>query len=159
MTDHSFNKEKMKEYQALVAPRIAKTHVEAGHIVTDSKYDISCHTCGFVFNIDMFYNQQFGYTIQIHVLGDGRPFTTAVIDEIRDIVYGTHKRFGIGPGKLSDSQRCRMYERAARYLLLMLAELAAAGPFDNAELEVKAEKVFKKLLATRISMMEVVPTI
>ncbi len=155
MTDHSFNQEKMKRYQALVAPAIAKTHHEAGHSHTDGKYDVFCHTCGLRFVADMFFSKHFGYTIQIHVTGDGQPFTTAVIDEIRDIVYGTHKRFGIGSGKLSDNQRRRKYERAARYLGQIFDELVDAGLFDSTVLQMKAQKAKVKLMATRIILTEI----
>ena len=145
MTDHSFNQEKKKRYQSLVEPAIAKTHIDADHKVIGTKYAVACATCNLHFGVSLPYDQHFGYAVQICVTGDGSPFATAVIDEIRDIVYGTHKRFGIGSGKLSDRQRRRKYERAVRYLVLMLDELAIVGSFDSIELEVKAQKMKSKL--------------
>ena len=107
----------------------------------------------------MFFSEHFGYTIQVHVMGKGRPFTTAVIDEIRTIVYGTHKRFGIGPGKLSDDQRRRKYDRAARYLGQMFDELVDAGLFNSPALQVKAQKAKGKLQDTKSILTEIATTL
>jgi len=95
-----FNKAQMERVCVQLIGRTAETHRGVGHKVNhlDGDWSMECEVCGLIFTAMLMKDNLFGFLPSLTVAGKGRPYTTVVIEELKKIAHGEHRRFGVEGG-------------------------------------------------------------
>lgn len=91
-----FDREWVAQNTRMAIKKCVEVHREAGHgirLVNDQSF--RCETCLEEFHGSTVNNGVFGYAMHLAVSGLHAPYTTMIVEEIREIVYGTHHKYGI----------------------------------------------------------------